>query len=537
MVDRNLAINARGAANQFYDEKLKKARSLGNEALRLVMRTLVLNDRFFLFTRVLKRIDGDNDWVFARCREVEALPDYRLDLWAREHYKSSIITFAGSIQEICKDPEITIGILSFNRPIAKSFLKQIMTELETNKTLQWLFPEIFWSDPKKQSKKYGFKWSENEGITVKRNGNPKEQTVEAWGVIEAQPTSKHFTLLIYNDIVTDKTVMTATMREKAISGWKLSQNLGSRLTNYRQWYEGTIYHPYDTYHTIRKSGEMEVGKVHEKSIIRIIPRIYPATIDGTVTGAPVFMTRSELASKYRMMGPYIFAAQMLLDPLQEDKQGFDVSWLKHWPAIKTTGLNVMILCDPASKKGKRNDYTVFLVIGLGPDKNYYIIDIIRDKLSLTERATALFKLHQKYDPIFVGYEEAAMQTDKEHFEYVMEQNNYRFTITSLKEGPSQSKNARIQSLVPLFEQGRIYLPEEIKYIDYEFKETNLVQIFIEEEYEIFPFIEHDDMLDTLAKINHKDIFIPFPEGSVEEIYGFSHDSALEHDEEAFDIYA
>jgi len=514
----------RKATNEFYDKTLSDAKSLGGKALRLIMRELVLRDRFFLLTRILKRVDADNDWVFARCREVEADPDFRLDLWAREHYKSTIITFAGSIQEICKDPEITIGIFSFNRPIAKSFLKQIMTELESNHTLHWLFPEIFWTDPKKQSKKYGFKWSENEGITVKRKGNPKEQTVEAWGCIDAQPTSKHFKLLIYNDIVTDKTVQTSTMREKAIDGWRLSQNLGSKSTDYRQWYEGTIYHPYDTYNTIRKAGEIK-------------PRIYPATENGKADGVPVFMTRGQLASKYRMMGPYIFPAQMLLDPLQEDKQGFDVNWMEYWPAEQFNGLNIMILCDPASKKGKRNDYTVFFVIGLGPDQNYYIIDIIRDKLSLTERATTLFKLHQKYKPIFVGYEEAAMQTDKEHFEYVMEQNNYRFTITSLREGPSQSKNARIQSLVPIFEQGRMYFPKTLQYTDFEFKVVDLVQIFIEEEFEIFPFIEHDDMLDTLAKVNHKDIFIPFPEGTIEEVYGFTAESAVAHDEEAWDIYA
>ena len=523
--------------NEFYDTTLARAKKISDSALKLVMRKLVLKDRFFLLTRVLKRVDADSDWAFARCREVEADPDYKLDLWAREHYKSTIITFAGSIQEICKNPEITIGIFSFNRPIAKSFLKQIMTELESNHTLHWLFSEIFWSNPKKQSKKYGFKWSENEGITVKRKGNPKEQTVEAWGVIEAQPTSKHFTLLIYNDIVTDKTVMTESMRKKAIAGWRLSQNLGSRSTSYRQWYEGTIYHPYDTYHTIRKSGEMEVGEKGDEVQISIKARIYPATENGKADGVPVYMTKGELAAKYRMMGPYIFAAQMLLDPLQEDKQGFDIKWMRYWKAENFAGLNIMILCDPASKKGKRNDYTVFFVIGLGPDKNYYIIDIIRDKLSLTERATTLFGLHQKYKPIFVGYEEAAMQTDKEHFEYVMEQQNYRFTITSLREGPSATKNARIQSLVPLFEQGRIFFPEKLPYVDFEYKEMDLVQTFIEEEFVIFPFIEHDDMLDTIAKINHKNIFVTFPDGGFVGMDGFADDSGLEHDEEPWSVYA
>ncbi len=505
--------------NQFYDKTLAEASELGDEALRLVMRKLVLTDRFYLLVRVLGRKDADNDWVFARSREVEANPDNHLDLWAREHYKSTIITFSGSIQEICRNPEITICIFSFNKPIAKAFLKMIMKELEDNETLKWLFPEIFWANPKKDSRKYGFSWSAQEGITVKRKSNPNEQTVEAWGLIDAQPTSKHFMLRIYNDVVTDKTCLTETMRTKATDGWKLSQNLG-RTDGGRMWHEGTIYHPYDTYNHIKRTGE-------------ITPRLYPATDDGTLLGKPVFMTKAQLASKYKTMGPYIFAAQMLMDPLQENKQGFKEEWIKYWPAAIYKGLNIMILVDPASKKGKNSDYTVFFVIGLGPDHNYYVIDFIRDKLSLTERATTLFKLHQKYNPSFVGYEEVAMQTDREHFEYVMEVNNYRFHITPLHE--SSNKQARILSLVPLFEQGRIYFPEKLFYTNWEGRNINLVETFIEEEFAIFPFIEHDDMLDDLAKINHKDIFIPFPEGNMETLYGFD-DDGMEHDEEGWDVY-
>ncbi|WP_282456912.1 hypothetical protein, partial [Mycoplasmopsis arginini] len=123
---------------------------------------------------MLGRVDALHPWLYARCREVEKDPDNYLDLWAREHYKSSIITFAGTIQEIIRDPEITIGIFSHTKGVALKFWQQIKQELESNQLLVRAFPEIFYANPTKDSPR----WSDQKGLCVKRKTNPKEATIE-----------------------------------------------------------------------------------------------------------------------------------------------------------------------------------------------------------------------------------------------------------------------------------------------------------------------------------------------------------------------
>jgi hypothetical protein len=130
----------------------------------------------------------NRDWVYDRCREVEAAPNGYLDLWAREHFKTSVITFGLSIKDILNDPEVTIGIFSHTKSIAKAFLSQIKLELQNNVYLKGLFKDILFEKPESESDR----WSVDRGIIVKRKSNPKEATVEAWGLVDGQPTSKHF---------------------------------------------------------------------------------------------------------------------------------------------------------------------------------------------------------------------------------------------------------------------------------------------------------------------------------------------------------
>lgn len=460
----------------------------GEQRQREIMREAALNDLYFMIHMVFRRDDIRRDWLFARCWEVQVAPDDHLDLWARAHYKSTIITYALTIQDLLKNPNQTFGIFSHTRPIAKSFLRQIKREFEANKLLKSLFPDRLYENPQKEAPK----WSEDDGIIIKRTSNPKESSVEAWGLVDGQPTSRHFDVMIYDDVVTRESVTTPEQIQKTTEAWELSLNLLSE--NGRKRYIGTRYHYNDTYKTILDRGAA-------------VARIHRATIDGTLEGEPVLLTREQLAVKRAEMGPYTFGAQMMMDPKADDVQGFLDDWLRFWtPQINN--LNLYILCDPAGEKKKDNDYTVFMVVGIGGDGNYYLVDMVRDRLNLKERADVLFSLHREYRPLAVGYEKYGKDSDIEHYQDRMERENYRFTITPLK--GSTGKADRIKKLIPLFESGRVWIPRVLWKRLYDGSSIDLVQAFINDEYRAFPFCTHDDMLDCLARIVDPDLAVSRP---------------------------
>ncbi len=462
---------------------------------------------------MLLRKDLIHPWLLARCQEVQASPNGHLDLWARAHGKSSIITLGLTIQDILSshgdnpDPkwggkEVTVGIFSCTRPLAKQFLAQIKREFESNILLREYFPDILWELPHKDAPS----WSLDSGIIVKRKSNPKEATIEGHGLVDGMPTSKHFHILMFDDVVTIDSVRSPGMIEKTTQAWELSLNLGTEHGICR--YAGTRYHYNDTYKTIMERGSAS-------------PRIYPATIDGTFDGEPVLLSRETLDQKRRDMGPYSFASQLLLNPTAENNQGFLRKWVLFYDSPEEhSKMNRYIIVDPANEKKSSNDYTVMMVIGLGPDENYYIIDMLRDRLSLTERAAALFRLHRKYKPKAVGYEQYGMQADIAHMKDKSKRDNYNFKIVPL--GGSLAKVDRIKALIPIFEQGRLYLPNHCYKTNYEKKTEDLTEIFLTHEYDTFPVCQHDDMLDCLARILHVDddwkVLWPLLDDSGEDSY-------------------
>jgi len=517
------------SAMAFYDETLHDP-----NCDDWTIRELAKGDRYFLFTYILNGHYGIHPWLYDNCREVQLEPDGYIDLWAREHFKSTLITYAGIIQEILNNPELTVGIFSHTRPIAKQFLTQIKREFEDNEKLIQLFPDILYTNPRGEASM----WSVDTGITVKRQSNPKEATIEAWGLVDGQPTSKHFGLMVYDDVVTIASVTTAEQIQKTTDAWDISQNLGSAAEDgsQRQWIIGTRYNYADSYHEIMERGAA-------------VPRIKPATDDGTIDGNPVFWSRERWDKKVRTTSLYNLACQQLQNPNAGNMAEFPPEYLRYFE-LRPLTLNVYIMGDYAggrSSSGSAN--TAFAVIGVDVHLNKYFLDGAAHKMSLSGRWKLLKALHSKWKSapgiqhVKVGYERFGAQTDIEYFEERMREENYTFPIEELnwpRDGDVPKDN-RIRRLEPDFRNWAFFLPYEgrgedgrrrgelvltrkqreaaqaglnyliarpIRNINEERKVYNLMDHFIQNEFLFFPNTTLKDLMDAASRLYDMDYVAP-----------------------------
>lgn len=230
---------------------------------------------------------------------------------------------------------------------------------------------------------------------------------------------------------------------------------------------------------------------------------------------------SEILDRARLdMTELHFAGQMLQEPVRVGGGEFKEHWLQWYQAggIKPKEMNIVILVDAAGgddlnkKKKKTSDWTVMIVIGLASDNNYYLLDMIRDRLNPTERIDTLFLLHKKWNGLAkkspkCGYEKYGMMTDTHYIKEKQKTDAYNFPLIEL--GGAMMKEERIRRLIPDMQNGRWYFPATLPYIDNEGRRFDLIEE-TKGEMASFPRARWDDILDSMSRVYESDLFMTFP---------------------------
>jgi len=167
---------------------------------------------------------------------------------------------------------------------------------------------------------------------------------------------------------------------------------------------------------------------------------------------PTMFGDYEVEMAKRELKAYAFSGQYQQNPAPTGGGEFVRDWLQFYKGkLAPSSYNTYIMVDPANSKKTTSDYTSMVVVGLGADKNIYILDWVRDRLNLREREDKLFELHAKWKPKYVLYEKYGLAVDTDVMKEAMNHRNYRFVITEV--GGAMSKTDRILRLQPYFYDG------------------------------------------------------------------------------------
>lgn len=232
----------------------------------------------------------------------------------------------------------------------------------------------------------------------------------------------------------------------------------------------------------------------------------------------------ELKRLERRMGAQAFAGQYMQNPTPLGGGEFKDKYIQYYDNyhkdFTAEGMNVYILYDAANtkkekatKKNSEPCFTAAVVVGLARDGNYYILDMVRDLLGITDRIEMVFELHKKWYSLSgnkpkVVSEQYGLMVENELMQEKMRRDNYRFGLIEVK--TTMAKDDRIRGLIPAWENYQIFLPKSLLYKTAAGEVVDIIDQFIKHELRVFPVGRIKDALDALSWIVHKDVGARFP---------------------------
>lgn len=187
---------------------------------------------------------------------------------------------------------------------------------------------------------------------------------------------------------------------------------------------------------------------------------------------------------------YEWSALYMQTPILKENAKFKTEWFRYYePAdIKFKPLSWYILVDPASSKKKGADNSVVRAVGKErASGNWYLGDEIAGKMDPGQTVEAIFKMVKQYPGSRVHIEGVSYQRT---LQYWVEEKQRKdldfFNVDLLERKQVQSKEDRIEGLIPLYKNGLIF--HRAGGADREYEAELLA----------FPQGKHDDRIDAVS---------------------------------------
>lgn len=404
-----------------------------------------------------------------------------MDLAPRGHGKSTIGDVDFCITKVLRNPDIRIMIGSKTQTQASAFLKEIRTHFEQNVNLIRIF-----GDWKKSRDNV---WNDKEFTVNRRTVIKKEATVSALGASGAV-VSKHFDIIIGDDLVGFENARTEAQR-KVLKEWFYSSLYPTLEPDGEIHILGTRYSPMDLYEDLIKSKNYKVnvqqaitvkdGQEYSlwesKFSLEKLRSIREEA--GLIIFNMQYQNNTELAKgkifKYKYF-KHFEEYDIDYDLNRVRVKILDSQGVPYWIPVRIyMGADLAISEDETSN----NDYFVLTVIGVDKNKNVYVLDYLKERLTFNAQLNAILDYGKNKFPMVerIGVETVQYQKS-------LAQEIRRLSLLPVVNiQTSKDKVTRAMRRSALFENGKVWF--------------RIGMDDLEECLLLFPEVDHDDLFDGL----------------------------------------
>ena len=404
-----------------------------------------------------------------------------LDLAPRGFGKSTVGDVDYCITRILRDPNIRIMIGSKTQTQAQAFLKEIRTHFEQNEDLLRIFGD--WKTSKDNV------WSDREFTVNKRTIIKKEATVTALGASGAV-ISKHFDIIIGDDLVGLENARTERQRAN-LKEWFYSSLFPTLEPDGEIHILGTRYNPLDLYEDLIKSKDYVVNTqrairvVNGKKVSLWEDKFSLERLEAILKQSGKIIFNMQYQNDTELAKGRIFKAKYF-KYYEEYKLDYDFQTAKIriknaegvdvWKKVRVyMGADLAI----SEEENSKNDYFVLMMIGVDEDRNVYVLEYVKERLTFNSQLNTTISYGRDKYPMV---ERIGVETNQ--YQKALAQELRRLSLLPvININTSKDKVTRAMRRSANFENGKVFFREGMD----ELEECLL----------LFPEVDHDDLFDAL----------------------------------------
>lgn len=454
------------------------------------------------------KFDIDNDLHRHLCMVWQDRIHFNQTMWQvpRGHMKTSLWTVAGTLWELINNKDLRFLVCSAKEGNSKDIIRDIRAIIDRSEMFRWLFPEFCHDLASEEDRARCVITSMRIDVPCSMWAGRKEGSIMV-GSTEADITSKHFDRLVYDDIVNENNSGSKEMLDK-VDRWFANQ------TPLRDGPEsivrviGTRWDYGDVYGRIyqREMARRERQKIDGNNVVpgwlffrlgvwhRDRDGNYKLDANGErIPIWPEKYSNEAIADIRDQMSPYLFACQYLNEPVPAEDATFKIDNIQPIDNLYIPeGVINFMAVDLADDETSRGDYCVVTCASFDDQGRMYIREIYRTReMSVLRLAEQINRMCIQWKPQRVGVETVGFQRAiLRHYKTEAAKHGWNIPWTEIRRG-NASKFKRILGVQPRVERGDFFVDASIPCYD------SLV-----DEMARFPKGSHDDILDTLADLEH-----------------------------------